>query len=573
MNNIYQKKYLKYKSKYLELKKQLGGNLLNDFFIKYPFEKEKISENIIKIKFDELFFDVYIDGDLKIINITNDVDDMLTCYYLDNCTSSLYIENFKNTKGLLDVVLKILNIPFSFSNKKICDECIEFNNQYIYLNKEHELYSSMNKILSLDFDISVGLSKDLLTEKLYSINFIWLRTVSFTEKCFSIMGSDDIYTNISSIENILKLQENDFFNKLINWSKNNANALVNFWIDNTQVKIETLINLRLVFDVLNRHLGLNLCIRDIWSLKITREMNDKYPGILPKATGHSLIMRVDLYKCIIGIEELERHTYSVFADLDMKQIGQDIILSEQNISILNRIGLVLTKLNYDVMFENGFQILGSTNYKIRTVVIETFKLMLIERTMIICTKIKRINQYSVQQLVYHLYQPMYNCLYFKCGYGILYDTLDKPIKINNDEYIENYINKLFFDESLSYTDNNLYYVSFDLFDNPATINDTFLDVYENYAEFIKTIKDNINKDKLCDYLKTLRYGFMKTYGNPENWKVIKECLSEDFNYDLFSEICQVKEDDLIIFDDPTTLPPTKHEWPFHMYKKYYNKIS
>ena len=79
------------------------------------------------------------------------------------------------------------------------------------------------------------------------------------------------------------------------------------------------------------------------SAKNINDMNSKYPDILPKCTCYSLILRVDLYKCIICVEELDRHTYSLFADLDMKPIGQDEILSENNVRILNRIGLVLSK--------------------------------------------------------------------------------------------------------------------------------------------------------------------------------------------------------------------------------------
>lgn len=563
----YQKKYYKYKKKYLELKKQLGGNMIDNFFEKYPYYKEKIDEEKIKIKFEDKDFNVVIID--KCVIIYNDIGDNLEYHYLENCTTSISIEKINNTEKLLNLILEIFNIPYSYSNIKINDDFEPFFDIYIYLNKSHELYYTINNVLSSKFNIILGISNDLLTDKLYSINFIWLRIKSFTEICFSINGTEDINVDLTSIDNILKLQENSFFIKLINWSRNNPEALINFWIDNTQVNLITLINLRLVFDVLNRNLGLNLCIRNIWSLNITRVMDEKYPEVLPKGTGHSLIMRVDLYKCIIGIEELERHMYSVFADLDMKPVGPDIILSSSNINILNRIGIVLTKLNFNDLFENGFQILGSSIPKNKLAIIETFKIMLIERTMFICKNIKKIEQFNIQQLVYHLYQQMYNYLYFKCGYGLLYYIFDiKPIKIKNNEDMENYIKKNIFENSYEYLNlTDIYYISFDLFDNPR-IYDLFSDNYENIEELIQFIKENVKKDKLCDYVKKLRFIVKKTLGDTSKSPLVKKCLSDDFDYYELLCNCQVKEDDLIIFDDLTTLPPSKHDWPFRMNKKY-----
>ena len=48
---------------------------------------------------------------------------------------------------------------------------------------------------------------------------MWLRFNSYSEKCLSILGSDDAYFSFNSIDNILKLRENILFNKIITWAK------------------------------------------------------------------------------------------------------------------------------------------------------------------------------------------------------------------------------------------------------------------------------------------------------------------------------------------------------------------
>ena len=671
----YKQKYLKYKQKYITLKNQKGGDLKTDFFLKYPFEKEYVDGNNIKIKFmdndyivnfkdieiniykdgqlilnllkaekifvvldfnnaSELlknilemfnmeycqFFDKIFDNDdlyndtkmnsflllnnkhknypmlkffykigsikekienkfyltikenkFEILNddeedniiIKNEEEILLKFKVFERCTYFLDIVEYNNCKNLVDEILNLYNLSFAISKSILCDECIEFNNQYVYLNKRHELNGSFQRILSEEYNSNLGICNDLLTEKLYSINFIWLRVDSFTESCFSIMGGSDIFVDINTIDNILKLQENEFFIKLINFSKNNPNALVNFWIDAEQVRIETLINLRLVFDILNRNLGLKLCIRNVWSLKITNEMNKKYPDILPKCSGFSLILKVDLYKCIICVEELERHTYSVFADLDMKPIGEDIILSENNIRILNRIGLVLTGIG--IIFENGFQIMGSTIPKIKKGVIETFNIMMIERTMMLLKIFKdfytdfnnsRWSLYT-EQLVYRLYNPMYKYLYYKCDLGLYYinnkkidkDTDIKEIFCYLSECSQQWVKEPTFenDDILEKFGTFVSYELFNLFsveevncffDNILTNNDIFKII--NFYSIPETLQKYLNELKI----KSTMFDVNTLTRNP------------------------VKKDDLVIFDDPTTIPASTQVWPFKMCKKY-----
>lgn len=674
---FYKEKYLKYKTKYLQLKNQKGGNFYSEFLDKYPYEKEPIDSSNIKIKFIDNTYNVNFNNNIitftildeKILELQKepttlvilhyngclnllkeilkmyelqfcqffekyfDDEDLFkykkTSYYfllnkhhekyletkqmfiphrekffnkisfpkekqenkfyftfdsktykiLDSddpddiviqledkiilkfklflyCMHFTLIKEYDDSLTLLNEILKMYNLTFAKSDFKICDKCIEFNNEYIYLNETHELYDVIRNVLSKESYLTdLGISKDLLTEKLYSINFIWLRINSFTEICFSIMGEDDTWNDINSVENIMKLQTNDFFVKLINFSKNNPNSLVNFWIDCTQVKTETIINLRLVFDTLNRNLGLNLCVRDVWNLKITNTMNEKYPDILPKCSGISLILKVDLYKCIICVEELERHTYSVFADLDMKPIGQDIILSGNCLRILNRIGLVLT--NIANIFENGFQILGSTIPKIRCGVIETFNIFLIERTMVILSLFKNTHHlyYSnesyyktkTEQLVYVLYKPMYKYLYYTCGHGLYYvsgrkiiTTLSKEelndLRENDFEFVDKYLN------GTAELTNFGWYISYELINDKMN----FSDEMEEY-EIIQQIKK---------------------YNSDEQIKNYKDSLADVHTSATNIIGLPVKKTDLISFEDKKTLPTSSRKWPFTMCKKY-----
>lgn len=687
----YKNKYLKYKNKYLKLKNQKGGNLQSEFLSKFPYEKEIINENTIKIKFMDIDYTVvfvenkilFNKGDKKVLEIEKHDDFIITYYFNDSlsllreilkifnfkysqffekyfedddlfkykdkdlylllnkehpeyiqikelflskrekfftkitlekykrdqqfyvvykgkeyeilednkdfilqnefeklikfeigsCISFMLIKEYDDCKDLVDLILNIYNLSLSIYNKRICDECIEFYNSFVYLNKSHELYVFIKNVLIEDtYNSQLGISKDLLKKTLYSINFIWLRIQSFKEKCFPISAIADMLIDFSSIDKILELQDNKFFIKLINFSKNNPKALVNFWFDATQVKTETIINFRIIFDTFNRHLGTNLCIRDIWSMRIINDMNTKYPDILPKCTGYSLILRVDLYKCMICVEELVRHTYSVFADLDMKPIGEDEVLSENKIRILNRIGLVLSK--FSNIFENGFQILGSEIEYVRKGVIDTFNTMMIQRFMIILYKIKsdkyKFDDEYQNEIIFYAYQPMYKYLYYKCNFGILYlvtgkgefskNPSDEDI-LNNLSNVESYTS----DYSKNYKIN---YLPFEIFNDDVDIksNEIFKEKL-TYNIFKELLNNHINLEKLINYIKKLRVykiGIITdetilTYENP---------------YELYLKMhieTQVQEDDLILFKDEDTIPPSSGYWPFKMCKKYLRK--
>lgn len=560
------------------------------FYSEIKFEKEKRDNNYY-FTFDTEIFEI-LDDEEKNIIIKKEDKNILKFNLQIDCTNYMDLLEYNDNKNLLDEIIKMFNIQFVISIVKICDECVEFNKKvviqqeklmninfeqkYIYLNKKHKLFRYISNVLDGErYSFNLGISKDLLSKKLYSINFIWLRVNSFDEKCFSIMGSNDIFININTIDSILQLQENEFFIKLINFSKNNPNALINFWIDETQLKTTTIINLRLVFDILNKNLNLNLCIRDVWNLKITNQMNEKYPNILPKCSGVSLILKVDLYKCMVCVEELERQTYSVFADLDMKPIGESIILSENNISILNRLGLVLTKSD-SYKFENGFQILGSQNPKIRCSVIETFDIFMIERTMIILSEIilrfplkntnpdEQINnahrfKKKTEQLVYSLYNSMYKYLYYNCGYGLYYINDEKYTKMNNKEEIlksiksnaEYFIN---FGEmtNIAILNNFGIYISYELLNNKDDLDNKFLNKL-TLKEIINIIKENTTDELITNYNTNLR----------DNFNAFSPILDSETLYGL-----PVKMNDLIVFDDKKTLPVSSGSWPYKMCKKY-----
>jgi hypothetical protein len=535
-----------------------------EFAMNFLSKREKFYNKMTleKSKLNDRFFIIYGVNKYEIlddkINILLQLDtECILKFEIIDCISFLEIKEIKEFEGyeeFIDLILNIYNISTSISDEPISNKCIRFNNKYIYLNEAHELYATIKQI-SLDktYNSELGISKDLLTEKLYSINFIWLRASSYTEKCFSINGDLDKFIDVNNISKILKLQQDEFFIKLINFSKNNYNSLVNFWIDMSQNQTKTIINLRVIFEVFNRYLGTHLCIRDVWSLRVANQMNIKYPDILPKCTGFSLILRVDLYKCIICVEELKRHTYSVFMDLDMKIIDQDIILSDNNIKILNRIGLVLTKLG--ITYENGFQIMGSEIKGIRDSVIETFNIMMIERTMIICNEFKKRGEQEtkgIQQLVYHLYYSMYNFLYYKCGYGLYYffDNLYTRLDETNMDIFIKKLNEL---AELYYTDTEFItgiYISYELINELTHFTNKM-----SILEIVSKLNEFNSESTITKYFESLRI----YEGSPiKKVIVVQDDLSK----------MQTKSVDLIMFKDENTLPVSKHSWPFEMCKKY-----
>jgi hypothetical protein len=561
-------------SNYEQFKNKIKPESLQSFNL-INLEKKKVDEHLY-FSYEDKEYEI-LDDDRILVIKSSDSDFILKFQIADTCAHYISVLEYKNSKNILDLMLKMHNSLFSISSQKICEECITFNNKYIYINDTNKLCCLLKNVLSPAYNNQLGISNDLLKPKLYSINFIWLRTHSYTEICFSINGNLDTFTNINTIENILKLQTDKFFNKLITFSKNNPDALTNFWIDSKQLKTHTLINLRLIFDIFNRNLGTNLCIRDVWSLESTKAINIKYPNILPKCSGFSLILKVDLYKCIIGVEELTRHTYSVFADIDMLPIDKDKILSTTNIDILNRIGLVLTKISG--IYENGFQILGSTIEHIRNSVILSFNIMMIERTMLILQQMQENNfnndtfKTASEQLVYGLYRSMYKFLYFVCGYGMYYVNTHK---INYNPFTpEHFDSKFLLDELKTNATNFMMYrmsdvsvfndfgkyISYELFESGKEINQLFPQNID-HVDLLEIINKNTTVDLRKKYCAGLRAAYKDTVKIEDQ---IIRCAMDDKDFILK---CPVKENDLILFDDSHILPQSSHNWPFAMCKKY-----
>jgi hypothetical protein len=576
---LYKHKYLKYKNKYLKLKQQKGGNICEIFYNKIP-----ILDDLSKKNRDGRFYITYDENEYEIINenqyilLKDDIRTILKFKINEKCTKLLEIFEFIDCKILVDKILKIYNLSFSVSKMQICEECIYFNKEYIYLNEEHELCLSIKNILfSETYNFKFGISKDLLTNKLYSINFMWIREISFTEICLSSGNYNiDKIIDISSIEKINKMKDNSFCSKLLNFSKNNPNALINFWIDDTQVRTSTIINLRLVFDILNREYKTNICVRNIWYSDMINALNIKYPNILPKCSGFSLILKVDLYKCIICIEELNNHTYSVFGDLDMTPIGEDIILSTNNIDILNEIGLVLTKIQY--YFENGFQIVGSTIDNVKQGLIETFNIMMIERTMMICDELKKrglillsevneINNKKIEQLVYLLYHSMYKFLYYNCGHGLYYiysaEQYIKLSKPTNNEILN--ILQINIKKILDKFDELTYKIPEDILNDVGIyISNKIINDMMHFNEIMsrEEIITELNKnthDSILTYFSKLRI-------NSKKLTELNTLIFDDSKNIIFNNLekLAVEEKHLILFEDALILPTSEKNWPVRM---------
>jgi len=560
----YKTKYYKYKHKYLQLQNQIGGSLiLNDFYEKYPYVKEKIDETEVKISFLNKKYNVKFKNDKYYITeeIGEEKEEIIVMSVFINCGDmNLGFVYLCKNDLLLDTLLETFNLAYVYSNDAL-HSSILFNNMHIIINKKHNMFCELNRVLNDNFDTENGICRDIFIKKSYSINFMWLRVDSYTEKCLSILGNTDDYFEVNTVDKILKLKENSFLNKLISWSKLNPNASINFWIDSMQLKPVTLINLRMTFDLINRNEKVSLCVKDVWSLKIVKDLNVRYPNILPKCSGYSLIMRVDLYKCVINVEDLEKYTYSVFADADMLPIDKNEIFSENNISILNEIGLVLTKISYN--FENGFQILGSAIEKTRKGVIDAFKIMMIERTMIICTKFITIahdKNKNLNQLVYILYNSMYKFLYYKCGWGIYYfyyeDNFIKSTEDNDNKLLESI---RAFTKIANIEDTHQYglYISYELLNMDKGMIDKIFVNDLTEEEIIIKIRENTSPNNICKYYNGLR---KMRFASKNIVKWCKNIPTFEFHLDSLP----VKEKHLILFKNEEILKRSEENWPPRM---------
>lgn len=161
-----------------------------DFFDNY--QATMIDLKTINIIFNEIIYNVTMENNYFII--TNDDGHKLNFKFVDACFPFITIKKCISTFELLTDILKTVNVLYAYSTENINDSMISYNGTWVLLNDNSDLFSFFYEIFSLDYNINLGILNDFATSKLYSISFIWLRTVSFTEKCFSIMGR---YTSIS----------------------------------------------------------------------------------------------------------------------------------------------------------------------------------------------------------------------------------------------------------------------------------------------------------------------------------------------------------------------------------------
>lgn len=159
---------------------------------------------------------------------------------------------------------------------------------------------------------------------------------------------------------------------------------------------------------------------------------------------------------------------------------------------------------------------------------------------------------------------MYNYLYYKCKFGILYFGSNKLIKNPTGEYILEHLSNTRPGSSEYAKERLLKYVPYEIFNDDIDINSN--DIFKEkitYQDLLNLLDKYVDLEKFKNYLKKLR-----AYEYHPYFRTIEVADSSAEIYgDLFPE-CIVQTDDLILFRDRDTIPISSLNWPFKMCKKY-----
>jgi hypothetical protein len=122
-----------------------------------------------------------------------------------------------------------------------------------------------------------------------------------------------------------------------------------------------------------------------------------------------------------------------------------------------------------------------------------------------------------------------------------------------------------------YNEINMIYIPYEIFNDDIDFN--VFGEKITFSDLIELIKKYVDMEKMILYIKKLRF---YNRGKTQYEKIISKYSSDISNssdisklFEIFFDgIPQVQEDDLILFTDKDTIPPTSGIWPFRMCKKY-----
>lgn len=530
---MYAKKFNKYISK---LKQSGGGEIIYKLilFENVHVNKMKNSENTILYTIHDKHYNIIENMNIIIIENIGKINIMHKCADLLYGHFEISGEITDDVKIILFDIMESLNLTLIESDVQIFDDFILFKSLFIYLNSKHNLHHLIKKVL-INYNDELGISNDQYVKeseetKKYSINLLWI----FKNKlnyCLSFMN--DIPYNFNSRDNIQHFIDTDeSVQKIILWSHMNPAGKVNFWIDTNLLDAHTIINMKIIFYILNEMYPHKIYLKDLHKLRTTNEINIGYHNVFNGEDGFitPIYFRVDLYKAILLLEELKNCvTYAVVLDMDMIPQSNEILFSENTLKSLNTVGFVMAG-GLREKYENGFQILGSENPKIKEIIIDAINKILIKMNVVLCNyliskKILTDESYSsyidsFSQNIYASYRFMFKYIFYKLEKGYL---LYRPCyKIDDPDY--------FFaeqsDKIIKITNDNEHIIFND--DQALSNNEDICSIINRRSYFIDIVydsdyfklKNEFNVAELGDYLESIQKGlFMKSINMflpPEN---------------------------------------------------------
>lgn len=450
--------YIEKFNKYLFKLCQYGGTDNIDKMMLFEnsyIHKSRDSDNILTYTISDKNYKI-IEGansitieDFGEINIRRKCSDLLSGYF------TKHKELSEDIKIILLDIAESLNLTFIESTIKIFEHSILFYEfAFIFLNPKHNLYELYNKAL-INYNEKIGISNEYYTEetKKYSINLLWIFR-NKSNNCLSFINDIPyLFNTEDKIWNII--MTNESVQKLITWSRMNPAGQINFWIDSNLLDVHTIINMRIIFYIINSSNPHKIYLKDLHKLKTTEEINTTYKNVFNGQDGFitPVYFRVDLYKAIITLEELKiGMTYAIVLDMDMAPQPSEILFSEKTLKSLNDVGFVMAG-GLRESYENGFQIFGSENPEINDIVIDSISKILIKMNIVLCNYLifkKIISSDSdssdirmFSQIVYRLYIFMFKYIFYRLNKGyLLYrpcskiDTPDFYFAVQSDEIIK-----------------------------------------------------------------------------------------------------------------------------------------
>jgi hypothetical protein len=221
---------------------------------------------------------------------------------------------------------------------------------------------------------------------------------------------------------------------------------------------------------------------------------------------------------------------------------------------------------------------GSTIDNVKQGLIETFNIMMIERTMMICDELKKrglillsevneINNKKIEQLVYLLYHSMYKFLYYNCGHGLYYiysaEQYIKLSKPTNNEILN--ILQINIKKILDKFDELTYKIPEDILNDVGIyISNKIINDMMHFNEIMsrEEIITELNKnthDSILTYFSKLRI-------NSKKLTELNTLIFDDSKKIIFNNLekLAVEEKHLILFEDALILPTSEKNWPVRM---------